>query len=122
TRDGIARWLNVPLEENADAMAQIEGFFSRWQRPMPESNRRQGMIPRGGQVLANPRGTAPGFRIERNGLQVIALPGVPAEMKPMFRDHVEPLLQSSDLYRRILTARLNCFGIREARLGELLAD
>jgi len=73
TREAIAKALAQPLEENAEARAQIEAFFQRWQRPMPDSNRVQAGIPRGCTVIPNPRGTAPGIGYHRGGVGFAAL-------------------------------------------------
>ncbi|MDB5387212.1 MAG: competence/damage-inducible protein CinA, partial [Planctomycetaceae bacterium] len=71
---------------------------------------------------------APGVWIEipREGkvpCRVAAMPGVPSEMKPMFRDSVLPKL--SDLCGSgtvIRSARVNCFGLGESHAEELLGD
>jgi|CXWL01.1.fsa_nt_gi nicotinamide-nucleotide amidase len=132
-REALALALNRPLHESAEALAQIFAFFQRWRRDMPESNRVQALIPEGCEVIANPRGTAPGIvffddakdvasTLNQGGLRgVIALPGVPGEMKAMFDAYVEPRLASSTT-ACTLSARLHCFGINEARLGETIAD
>lgn len=146
TREALALALNRPLQQSTEALAQIANFFRRWQREMPESNKVQALIPEGCEVIANPRGTAPGFAIiedandiasplnkgghrgvaaspfGKTGLKgVIALPGVPGEMKAMFDAYVEPRLASKTM-AITLAARLHCFGISEARLGEIIAD
>lgn len=122
TREAIAEALGEPLVESAEALAQISRFFARWQRPMPESNYRQAMAPRGCDVIANPRGTAPGIRYRRGDRRLYAFPGVPAEMQAMFEAEVVPVLSALTGGRRMVSACLRCFGISEARLGEILTD
>ncbi len=122
TREGIADALGVPLEENAEALSQVEAFFARWQRPMPESNRRQAMVPRGCTVIANPRGTAPGLRYADGTRRLFAFPGIPAEMQVMFQAVVEPILPTLTGCAVVESAILRCFGISEAKLGEILGD
>lgn len=122
TRDALAEAISAPLEENAEAALQIRAFFERFQRPMPDSNLRQAMIPRGCRVVENPHGTAPGIAWESADVKVFALPGVPAEMKPMFNEHVRAAARAASAGAFTLTARLLCFGISEARLGEQLGD
>jgi nicotinamide-nucleotide amidase len=121
-REAIAAALGEPLEENSEALAQVRAFFDRWQRPMPESNRRQAMIPRGCEVIPNPRGTAPGIRCNRDDRHLYAFPGIPAEMQAMFNAAVLPRLHAVTGGATTESARLLCFGISEAKLGELLAD
>ena len=133
TREALATALNRPLQESAEAWEQVHGFFRRWQREMPESNKVQALIPEGCEVIPNTGGTAPGiaFFDDAGNLRdqtgklplrgVIALPGVPAEMKAMFAAYVEPRLESISS-ACTLSARLHCYGISEARLGETIAD
>jgi nicotinamide-nucleotide amidase len=121
-REAIAAAVGEPLEENSEAVAQIRAFFERWQRPMPESNRRQAMIPRLCEVIANPRGTAPGIGYVHGDRRLYAFPGIPAEMQAMFSAAVLPRVRAVVGGSRTDSARLLCFGISEAKLGETLAD
>jgi nicotinamide-nucleotide amidase len=122
TREAIAAALGIPLAENAEALTQIRAFFERWQRSMPDSNRRQAMIPRGCEMIPNPRGTAPGIRYVNGDRMLYAFPGVPAEMQAMFNAAVLPQLNALTAGARAESARLLCFGISEAKLGEILSD
>jgi nicotinamide-nucleotide amidase len=51
---------------------------------------------------------------------IVALPGVPSELKPMFRERVLPRLPRSQ--RVIRRARVNCYGVGESACEELLGD
>ena len=121
-REAIAAALGRSLEENSEALAQVRAFFDRWQRPMPESNRGQAMIPRGCEVIPNPRGTAPGIGYVGGDRRLYAFPGIPTEMQAMFNAAVLPRLCAVTGGATTESARLLCFGISEAKLGELLAD
>ncbi len=122
TREAIASAISAPLELSEEALNQIERFFVQWRREMPESNRRQAMIPHGCAVIANARGSAPGIAYRSGGKRLFALPGVPAEMMAMFEVAVDPELRGLSIETRTRSVRLQCFGISEAALGESLAD
>jgi len=122
TREAIADALGVPLAENVEALSQLCTFFERCQRPMPDSNRRQAMIPRGCEMIPNPRGTAPGISYVHGERSLFAFPGIPAEMQAMFHATVLPQLNAASAGAGTESARLLCFGISEAKLGEALAD
>ncbi len=120
TRYALAEAIGEPLEENAEALGRIRALFERLQRPMSEANKVQAMIPRGCDVIPNERGTAPGIWYHGDDADLFALPGVPAEMKAMFLASVAPALGPRVGARCGREARLMCFGISEAKTGELL--
>lgn len=122
TREAISAAISAPLELDTEALAQIQGLFARWQRPMPDSNRRQALIPRGCVAVPNARGSAPGIAFRDDDKWLFALPGVPSEMRAMFDAAVGPELQASPHETRTRSKRLQCFGISEAGLGEKLDD
>src|SRR5262245_4629948 len=105
TRDAVARVLNLPVDIDEQIVDRIRERFARRGLTMPEINRRQGMVPRGATVLANPNGTAPGLWLERGRTAMVVLPGPPREMKPMLdaviRDRLESRA-SGGLFRRVL--------------------
>ena len=128
TRDVLAAVAGVPLDLAADALATVESRFVRRGMPMPDSNRRQAMFPRGSRIIPNPEGTAPGIDVDlprpRGGTcRVFALPGVPAEMKPMWRATVEPAVLAMLPDRAtIVQRRIKCFGAGESAVEAMLPD
>jgi nicotinamide-nucleotide amidase len=112
----------VDLHQDLAAMASIEDFFRRRNRPMNPSIRKQALLPAGAEVLINPVGTAPGFQLKIGRCWFFFLPGVPFEMKRMLADHVLPrmihLLGGRREARRVKT--LSCFGLTESLTGERL--
>lgn len=122
TRKAIAAAIDQPLEENAEALAQIEAFFSRWHRKLSPANRLQALIPRDCRVIPNPKGTAPGIAFSASGCRLFALPGVPGEMRAMFEASVAPNITAATGRRCTRSTILQCFGIGEAKIGEIIAD
>lgn len=108
TREVVAAVLDRPLAEDEAITAHLRARFAsrNLPLPMPESNRRQAMVPRGAQVLTNSRGSAPGLWIDHDGRVVLLLPGPPRELKPMLTELVEgPLKERSGgsvLVRRVV--------------------
>lgn len=128
TREALAALLGVELVLDESSLQIIKEMFSRRNRTMPERNSIQAMFPAGTEPIPNPRGTAPGIWVEiprpgKTPCRLAAMPGVPSEMKPMFRDSVLPRL--SDLCgtgKVIRSSRVNCFGLGESHADELLGD
>jgi nicotinamide-nucleotide amidase len=106
TRDALARVLQVPIDVDEAIVDGIRQRFERRGMTMPDINRRQAMVPRGATVVDNPRGTAPGLWIERQGTSVALLPGPPREMTPMLEaliaERLKPRSGAAGLFRRVL--------------------
>jgi nicotinamide-nucleotide amidase len=98
----------------------------RWRRrglPYPASNVKQAWLIPSARPIPNPNGTAPGWWVERpDGRLVIALPGPPRELRPMWRDWVLGRLRRRGLGRRQLVRTLRTVGIGESQLVELLGE
>lgn len=126
TRDALSSFLGKPLVMHEPSLQHVKSMFARRNRPMPERNVIQAMFPEGSEPLSNPRGTAPGIwmvvpRPNRfSPCRIAAMPGVPSEMKMMFRQQVLSRLDGGD--RVIRRARINCFGAGESQIEELLGD
>jgi len=107
TRDVVADYLGLALDESPVIVAAIEARFASRGWPMPAVNRRQARVPRGAVVLDNPNGTAPGLWLEPGGSMLALLPGPPRELKPMMQEQVAPRLAARaggvTLSRRAIT-------------------
>jgi nicotinamide-nucleotide amidase len=126
TTEAVASVAGTPLQLDEAEADRIRGFFRARGRTMPENNLRQAMLPLGSEVIPNPVGTAPGYRIEiprRTGGRAVGMvfPGVPREMKPMFEETALPWIASHTEPGRVVVARtFSTFGAPESLLDEKL--
>jgi nicotinamide-nucleotide amidase len=89
---------------------------------MPENNLRQADVPKGGEAIPNPIGTAPGLRCPIDGKVVYAVPGVPYEMQLMVTDHVVPDLRArAGDTATIVSRSLKTWGASESGLAEMIS-
>ena len=106
TRDAVARVLDVPMDVDETIVTRLRERFARRGMAMPETNRRQAMVPRGAVVLPNPNGTAPGLWLESGHAAILLLPGPPREMTPMLEsvihERLAPKAAGAGLFRRVL--------------------
>lgn len=129
TRDALAAAAGVGLALDEPSLQHIQAIFARRKREMPPANRVQAMFPAGSRVIPNPHGTAPGIdmdiaRVECSPARIFCLPGVPAEMKEMWTQTVEPALaERLGPERRVIRhRRVKCFGVGESDLEAMLPD
>jgi nicotinamide-nucleotide amidase len=128
TRDVLAAVSGQPLELSAAALEAVESRFARRAVAMPDSNRRQAMFPRGTRIIPNPDGTAPGIdldvrRPDGGTSRIIALPGVPSEMREMWRGTVASALAAMLPDAGVFVhRRIKCFGAGESAVEAMLPD
>lgn len=126
TRQAIAEAAGCELEFCQAEFIKIESRFRAADRPMPESNRLQAWFPRGSQPIPNPEGTAPGidlqiFAGDGRQVRIMALPGVPAEMKQMWEQTVEnELRRFTGVDSVFYFHTLHCFGAGESQIEAML--
>ncbi|MCA9012384.1 MAG: damage-inducible protein CinA [Planctomycetaceae bacterium] len=137
TRDALAKAFHQSLVRDPESLKHIQALFASRGREMPLRNERQADRPEHSQVMPNSCGTAPGILMQVNpagtavsgasdaesdlhSCLIAVMPGVPAEMKPMFMQHVRPhLLDSGIVLRR---AVVRTFGFGESDAERLLGD
>ncbi len=123
TREALAASAGVSLVEDPESMAAIAAMFARRNRAMPERNRTQAFFPEGAGPLANPIGTAPGIWMKIGQAAFACLPGVPSEMRLMFREQVVPRLRQQGFITRVIVHRkINLFGKGEADIESEALD
>jgi len=123
TREAVAEVLGRPLVFQPQLFEQISDFFRRLGRTASPNNRKQAYIPEGSRPLENPVGTAPGFIAEQDGKAIIAIPGVPHEMRYFMEHSVLPYLREKLGIHEVIVSRiLKLFGIGESLVDERLKD
>ncbi len=125
TREAIAGLMGETPAVDPALEAWLRELFERRKLPFPEANRKQAWLIPSAESIPNDNGTAPGWFVDRpDGRVVVALPGPPREMGPMWSGWVLPRLEARGLGRQIASVTLRLTGIGESaiadRLGPLL--
>ena len=125
TREVIAQITGRRLVFHPRLLKTIQGFFDLAGFVMAPNNRKQAYIPQGAKPIPNPIGTAPGFILETdNGHLLVAVPGVPREMKLLWSETIAPYLRKkmgADL-GFIEYKVLKVCGLGESRVDEQIGD
>ena len=121
TREAIAAALDEPLSVQPDLEAQLRAFFTSRGILMPESNVKQAALIPSARAIANPRGTAPGWWVEREGRILVAMPGPPPELERMWEAEVAPRLAALVGGGVIVSRTLKTAGIGEGTVDEMVS-
>ncbi len=119
TREGIAALLGEEPSVDSDLEAHLRSFFSSRGYPMPESNIKQAWLIPSGRGIPNPRGTAPGWWVERDGRIIVSMPGVPTEMERMWEHEVARELEARSDGQVLVTRTVKTVGIGEGTVDEM---
>jgi nicotinamide-nucleotide amidase len=118
TREAIAEFLGEELTIDTSLVKRFEELFRRYGMEMPQSNIKQAAVIPSAKVISNPRGTAPGWWIEKDNRVVITMPGPPGEMQLMWTREVFPRLRRIVGGHVIVSRTIKTFGLTEAEVDE----
>lgn len=121
TAQALALAAGTRLAEHPGAIAHLNHWCERRNFVLNQANLKQAVLPEGCGILANESGSAVGIHMVINNCQIFATPGVPSELRAMFRHEVLPKLQSDFSSDSIETRRLLVFGRGESTLQELIS-
>lgn len=114
-----AKAAGVPLVEHSQWIEVMERYFIARGRVMPETNRKQALLPANAELIDNPVGTACGFSLVLNDCLIFFTPGVPSEFKVMVNEQILPRLRERfTLPEPPICLRLTSFGRSESSLAK----
>lgn len=119
TANVLFSWAGIETEIDEDYWKELTEKFTARNVSIPEINKNQALKPLSGNLIPNPVGSARGIHIKKDGQHVIALPGVPSEMKTMMTETVLPML-AEKITNPIHIHTLRTTGIMESALAEKL--
>jgi nicotinamide-nucleotide amidase len=116
----VAEYFGRALVTDRSIADALKRRFEARGFPWTENNLKQAMFPEGAAIVPNPVGTAPGFRVERDGKTLIWLSGVPREMEAMLKDSVLPWIAEASGAGEVSVATFKINGLTESKLDDLV--
>lgn len=118
-RESISALLGETMQVDPTLEAELRRVFATRRSDMPERNVKQATLIPSAKALPNPRGTAPGWWVEKDKRIIVAMPGVPREMYRMWEQEAIPRLKpyTGGL---IFTRILRVSGLGESSVEERL--
>jgi nicotinamide-nucleotide amidase len=121
TREAIAGLLGEELRVEPVLKEDLESFFAQRGLEMTQNNIKQAMLIPSAEALPNPRGTAPGWWVEKEGRTIVAMPGPPGELRFMWQNEVFPRLQQRS-EAVIVSRTIKTFGLGESKVEEVVSS
>lgn len=123
TKPLLCEYFNGTMIVNKEALENVNYLFEKvFKREITERNIKQAEVPDNCKVILNKRGSAPGMWFEKDGKVIVAMPGVPYEMKGMMEDDVIPLLCKKFSFPYITHRTLLTFGVGESVIADRILD
>lgn len=123
TREAISAAVAEVPTVDPGLEAWLRELWRRRGMNFPESNLKQAWLIPSATALPNPNGTAPGWFVQQaDGRVVVALPGPPREMRPMWADEVLPRLHAVGLGADVASRTYRLAGIGESQVAEILGE
>ncbi len=123
TREAIAAAMGEDVAVDAEQEVWLRDLWARRNMPFAAINLKQAWLIPSATPIPNPNGTAPGWWVDAKGGRVIvALPGPPREMRPMWDDWILPRLRERGIGAGMEVRTLRTTGIGESQLAELLGE
>jgi len=122
TSEVVAKFLGCPLVQNEEIAAALRKRFEARRIPWTANNLKQALFPQGAEILPNPVGTAPGFRVSFGENKTLSwLSGVPQEMTAMFDQTVMPwIVAMRGGQDQIFSQAFKVYGLTESKLDDLV--
>lgn len=95
TKQTLAEYFNTRLVQNDGVLQHIKQIFEGSGRQLTSDNVQQALLPENCIVLPNKTGTAAGMWFQQQDCNIIALPGVPFEMKAIFTEEIIPKISAT---------------------------
>jgi molybdenum cofactor synthesis domain-containing protein len=123
TLASISRFLGRRLTLNRDALELLRRRYLQRFGPsvkLTQERVKMAKFPEGAVPLPNPVGTAPAPCLTVRGINIVALPGVPREMRAIFRESVLPMIERRHGRKRFYDRSIRVAGIPESSLSPII--
>jgi nicotinamide-nucleotide amidase len=122
TREAIAEVIGESPAVDAELESWLRDIWARRGLPFSTVNLKQAWLIPSARALPNPHGTAPGWWVETESNVVLALPGPPRELEPMWREQALPRLRARGLGADRAAETLRLTGIGESAVVDLVGE
>lgn len=124
TFEGLAAALRKKVVLDSGAVEMLKKSYARHKLhyELTEPRLKMAIIPEGSTPIQNPVGSAPAIEEQAGGISIFCLPGVPPEMKAIFKEHILPRIKKSVGKFVAEELNYNTRGLTEAMIAPVLIE
>jgi nicotinamide-nucleotide amidase len=122
TREALCRYYQCGMKTDDASLKQLHVFFTQRGIELTPLNRSQADVPERSEAILNIDGTSPGMWFEDGNSVLVALPGVPFELKSMMSNTVLPKLKKKYQPGEVVFKTVLIQGIGESFLAVKISD
>jgi nicotinamide-nucleotide amidase len=122
TKHTLCQYFHTTLAFNEEVLLNIESLFLKRNIALNQLTRGQAYVPASSTVIQNNAGTAPILWFSKEGKVLVAMPGVPYEMKTTMTVDIIPRLLAQFQVSEYLCRFYLVADITESGLATLLSD
>ena len=120
TKKVLCEFFEDNLILNNQVLSDITNFFKRKNRSkILDLNKNQALVPSKAKIIRNSMGTAPGIWFRKNNKNILAFPGVPYEMKHLFKDFLK-IFKSQNKLKTITNKTIFIKNIPESQIANMI--
>lgn len=121
TRPLLAEYFGCGLKMHDETLENISRMFEKRGYSLTERNKLQALLPEACDPIPNHWGTAAGMWFEKGKKVMVAMPGVPHEMKNLMEHSILPRLKSFFNTQVLYHRTIKTSGIGESWLADLVS-
>ncbi|BAT71324.1 competence/damage-inducible protein CinA [Thermosulfidibacter takaii ABI70S6] len=120
TRKALSEALRLPLQFEGSLWDRIRSVLYKRGVVVREEHKRMAYIPEGADYIENPVGLAPALVIRKDKKVVVALPGVPRELKELSFLVLQKLVGEKKMDQLVRVFKI--FGLKESEVNSLVKE
>jgi nicotinamide-nucleotide amidase len=122
TKPLLNEYFGGKMVVSEQVLEHLKNLFTKRNRPFLERNMKQAEVPDTCAILFNRMGTAPGMWFDKDDKVIIALPGVPFEMRSIMEEEALPKLRQRFVSDALLHYTIITAGEGESFIAEKIKD
>jgi molybdenum cofactor synthesis domain-containing protein len=126
TLQGFSKAFDRKLRLDKAALKLIKSRYSKIFKnrrfELTQPRLKMAMLPMGAKAIQNPVGTAPAVMLTNNNVDFLILPGVPTELKAIFKNNITGLIKKKRVTNFFYETSFIIYGLLESQIAPLIDE